>query len=170
MSESAPTDDRVVLHWPAMGVENGEFVALTDDEGESPDSLVVGVLFAAGLLAQFVRVALVVGVGVLGAGLLAGTPTGAMLGGSVETLLLVLMTVAVAVEAVGDRVLIGPFRLASSLLALGVTLPVGIAVAAYRATDSSVQLGGLLTVVRGLPAQVLVTEVVRRSRPGGQRR
>lgn len=138
------SDSRYVLHWPAMGVEYGERV---DSDGERrPTSGSVEQLgILAGLLSQFVALAVVGGIVIGGYVILAER---GVIGGSTTAGLALVSCVVVGTDFVAERVAESPVDIAAAVIAVVALLPLLLAVVLLQ-RDTAVVREVLSSVISG---------------------
>jgi hypothetical protein len=138
------TDGGYVLHWPAMGVEYGERVD-SDGDSRSTSGSVEQLGILAGLLSQFVALAVLGGIVIGGYALLAER---GVIGGSATAGLALVSCLVVGADFVIERVVESPVDIVAAVIAVVLLLPLLIAVVLLQ-RDTAVVGEVLSSVVSG---------------------
>lgn len=139
--DSENSESELVFHWPAMGVENGEYVGhdgLSDEFFEGGPYR--GILILGVVLAQAIGIALMFGLVVAGMLVVDRTVGFGAIGG-VYAAVAVLALGWIVVDVVLERVVVSPFVFAGATLAATVVVPAVLLLSVYR-DDSQIRSFG----------------------------
>jgi len=157
---------RYVLHWPAAGIEDGEYVGFGDEEIDA-NPFARRVVYAAGLIATLVSPLLV---GALGFVLVAAVGGPAGLGleeSSVTSAIFIGALVVVGVDAMLEHVALSPIRNVAGIVGVVLVLPPAIVYARFRHSSGDVDDPERLASVAGssdVSARLIASQVFRRKR------
>jgi hypothetical protein len=155
----------LALHWPEVGIENGEFVGYGDEELDNP--LARKVLFVAGVAAGYLHIGVILMVTITSV-VLVGSATGLeFFGGSTTTAVIVMAGITVAVDELLGRVGLAPLKFTAGAIAVAFILPVAVAYARLRRQSESVEHPETLAAAAGsgqATLRFIASRVLRRPR------
>ncbi|ELZ22391.1 hypothetical protein C475_17803 [Halosimplex carlsbadense 2-9-1] len=163
-----------VMHWPSMGLENGEFVG--DDLDVMNDPLARRVVLVGGAIVGLLSPLLLLGVSIAATNMYAATAGLSIFGGSALTAVFAIALAIAGLDVVLQEIVFSPLRHISGILALSVVYPVLVAVLWLRRDSTEVEDPERLASLAGEGAalRVLFSQMVNRRRnrvltDGGQK-